>query len=205
MEPFTRLTGIAVPLIEDNINTDRIAPIQLARKLEPDYRALLFLRDRQDAAGGFVLDRPQFAQPAILVAGENFGCGSSREAAVWAMLANGIRCIVARSFADIYRENSLQNGLLPVTLPEADARAFEARVVASDGATPFTVDLEARTLAAADGWSIGFDIPEADRTRLLKGLDDIGFTLTYAADIAAWEQRTQRAAPWYQSARDVRR
>ena len=132
MQPFSSVTGVAVPMFEDDINTDQIAPVQMARGLKPDYRALLFLRQRHLADGrdnpDFVFNKPQFREPAILVTGKNFGCGSSREAAVWTMLATGIRCIVARSFADIYRENCLQNGLLPVELPPTEADAFEARV-----------------------------------------------------------------------------
>jgi 3-isopropylmalate/(R)-2-methylmalate dehydratase small subunit len=123
MQPFTRHTGIAVPLIRDDINTDQIAPVQAMRQLKPDYRTLLFMRARRHDDGSenpdFVLNKPQFRQPGILVTGHNFGAGSSREAAVWGMLANDIRVIVARSFADIYRENCLQNGLLPIVLAAA--------------------------------------------------------------------------------------
>src|SRR5262245_46630292 len=113
------------------------------RSLKPDYKALLFMRARRRDDGSedpdFVLNQPQFAKPGILVTGHNFGAGSSREAAVWGMLANGIRVIVARSFADIYRENCLQNGLLPVALAPPDVDAFVARVVTVNGAAPFTV------------------------------------------------------------------
>src|SRR5919204_646161 len=145
MQPFVRHTGIAVPLLQDDINTDQIAPVQAMRSLKPDYKALLFMRARRRDDGAenpdFVLNQPQFVNPGILVTGHNFGAGSSREAAVWGMLANGIRVIVAKSFADIYRENCLQNGLLPVVLGPADADAFIARVVAVKRAAPFTVDL----------------------------------------------------------------
>jgi 3-isopropylmalate/(R)-2-methylmalate dehydratase small subunit len=105
MQPYTRLTGVAAPLIRDDVNTDEITPIQIARQLKPDYAELLFMRARRRPDGGldpdFVLNKPQFRRPAILVSGRNFGCGSSRESAVWAMLAVGIRCIVAKTFADI--------------------------------------------------------------------------------------------------------
>src|SRR2546421_10720435 len=145
MQPFTTHTGIAVPLLQDDINTDQVAPVQSMRSLKPDYEALLFMRARRRDDGSenpdFVLNQPQFRNPGILVTGHNFGAGSSREAAVWGMLANGIRVIVARSFADIYRENCLQNGLLPVVLAAADAQAFEARVLAGNGVATFTVDL----------------------------------------------------------------
>ena len=146
MQPFITLTGVAVPLLRDDVNTDQITPIN--RDIDPDWAALLFANTRKRADGSddpdFPLNKPQFRRPSILVAGRNFGCGSSREGAVWAMLATGIRCIVARSFADIYRENCLQNGLLPIELNAADAEAFAARVIAADGVASFTVDLEAQ-------------------------------------------------------------
>ena len=136
MQPFKSHTGIAVPLIKDDINTDQVAPVQAFRQLKPDYKKVLFsrarLRDDDSEDPDFVLNKPQFRNPGILVTGNNFGAGSSREAAVWSMIANNIRVIVARSFADIYRENCLQNGLLPVVLNPGDAEAFEARVIAAE-------------------------------------------------------------------------
>ncbi len=209
MQPFRAHTGIAMPLLRDDVNTDEIAPLQMARSLRPDYAELLFRRTRERPDGSldpnFVLNRPQFRNPGILVTGHNFGCGSSRESAVWGMLAVGIRCIVARSFADIYRENCLQNGLLPIELPPAQADAFEARVVAADGAVPFTVDLEAQCISGPGGAAIGFEIAAADRIRLLEGLDEIGMTLKHDAEIAAWEERMRGARPWWQTAVDSRR
>jgi 3-isopropylmalate/(R)-2-methylmalate dehydratase small subunit len=209
MVPFTTVTGIAAPLIRDDVNTDEITPIQVARTLAPDYAELLFMRTRRRADGSpdpdFVFNKPQFRRPAILVTGRNFGCGSSRESAVWAMLAVGIRCIVAKSMADIYRENCLQNGVLPVELADAAADALAARVVAADGAAPFTVDLVAQHIGGPGGPDIGFEIAAADRTRLLEGLDDIGLTLKHAAEIAAYEQRARDERPWQQTAADSRR
>lgn len=208
MQPFARHTGIAVPLIEDDINTDRIAPVQAMRMLRPDYQALLFMRARRRDDGSedpdFVLNRPQFRSPGILVTGRNFGAGSSREAAVWSMLANGIRVIVARSFADIYRENCLQNGLLPIVLAPADAEHFEQRVLAVDGAASFTVDLTTQRISGPGGSDIVFDLPAADRMRLLEGLDDIGVTLKHLDDIQRWEQRMADEQPWLQQAYDRR-
>jgi len=208
MQPFTRHTGIAVPLIGDDINTDQIAPVQAMRQLKPDYRTLLFMRARRRDDGSenpdFVLNKPQFRQPGILVTGHNFGAGSSREAAVWGMLANDIRVIVARSFADIYRENCLQNGLLPIVLAAVAADAFEQRVVAVNGAAPFTVDLESQRITGPGGPDIAFDLPAADRMRLLEGLDDIGLTLKHADEIAGWERRIAADQPWLQSAADHR-
>jgi len=208
MQPFKSHTGIAVPLLKDDINTDQIAPVQAMRNLKPDYRKLLFMRARTRDDGSedpdFVLNKPQFRNPGILVTGQNFGAGSSREAAVWGMLANNIRVIVARSFADIYRENCLQNGLLPVVLAPAPAEAFEQRVIAVNGAAPFTVDLETQTISGPGGADIKFDIAAADRMRLLEGLDDIGLTLKHTEDIVAFEQHMAATQPWLQTARDSR-
>jgi 3-isopropylmalate/(R)-2-methylmalate dehydratase small subunit len=208
MQPFTSHSGIAVPLLQDDINTDQIAPVQAMRALKPDYKALLFMRARRRDDGSedpdFVLNRPQFRAPAILVTGQNFGAGSSREAAVWGMLANNIRVIMARSFADIYRENCLQNGLLPIVLPPQHVGAFEAQVVAVNGAAPFTVDLAAQRITGPDGTDIAFDIPPADRMRLLEGLDDIGLTLKHRDEIMSWERRMAAAQPWLQTAVDSR-
>jgi 3-isopropylmalate/(R)-2-methylmalate dehydratase small subunit len=207
MQPFTSHTGVAVPFLQDDINTDQITPVH--RSMKPDYGKLLFARTRLLPDGSadpdFPLNKPQFLSAGILVTGRNFGCGSSREGAVWAMLAVGIKVIVARNFADIYRENCLQNGLLPLELKPADAEAFEARVIAADGSAPFTVDLVTQTISGPGGADILFEVAPADRTRLLEGLDDIGLTLKHADEIKAWEARTAAAQPWLQQAMDNRR
>jgi 3-isopropylmalate/(R)-2-methylmalate dehydratase small subunit len=208
MQPFIRHTAIAAPLLQDDINTDQIAPILHSRGLKEDYRAMLFYRARRRDDGSdnpdFVLNKPQFRNAGILVTGQNFGAGSSRESAVWSMLANDIRVIVARSFADIYRENCLQNGVLPIVLAPDDMDAFTARVIAADGAAPFTVGLETQRISGPGGDDIAFDIPVADRMRLLEGLDDIGLTLKHMDEIVSWEQRAAAAQPWLQTARDGR-
>ena len=208
MQPFSHHTGIAVPMLNDDINTDYIAPVQAMRALNPDYKKLLFMRARLRDDGSenpnFVLNQPQFRNPGILVTGQNFGAGSSREAAVWGMLANNIRVIVAKSFADIYRENCLQNGLLPVVLRPADADAFIARIISVNGVAPFTVDLEAQRISGPSGPDITFDISASDRTRLLEGLDDIGLTLKHTNEIANWEKRMAADQPWLQTATDSR-
>ncbi len=204
MEAFTTLRGVAVPLLEDDINTDQIAPVGDGPRINQDYGELLFLRRRRLEDGpldpDFPLNKPQFRKPAILVALRNFGCGSSRESAVWALMAIGVRCVVARSFADIYRENCLQNGLLPITLGEVDSEKFETLVVASDGGGDFHVDLPAQTITAPNGDVFHFDISAAERLRLLEGLDDIGLTLKHAPDIAAYEARSASEFPWQQRA-----
>jgi 3-isopropylmalate/(R)-2-methylmalate dehydratase small subunit len=146
-----------------------------------------------------VLNREQFGHARILVAGKNFGCGSSRESAVWALAAFGIRCVVARSFGDMFRDNVLKNGLLPVTLADPVADEFEREVVAADGRSPFTVNLETQSIATPSGWVFHFPIAPADRNALLRGLDDIGLTLEHGKEIERWEQRTRTTAPWAQS------
>ena len=209
MQPFVRHTGIAAPLVKDDINTDQIAPVMQSRSLKDDYKAMLFHRARRRDDGSedadFVLNRPQFRAAGILVTGHNFGAGSSRESAVWSMLANDIRVIVAKSFADFYRENCLQNGVLPVVLDPQDADAFIARVVAVDGVAPFTVDLVTQRIGGPGGPDIAFEIPAADRTRLLEGVDDIGLTLKSMDEIVGWERRAAMAQPWLQTAKDSRR
>jgi 3-isopropylmalate dehydratase small subunit len=208
MQPFTRHTGVAAPLLKDDLNTDQIAPVRHSRSLKEDYKTTLFYRARARDDGSedpdFVLNKPQFRNSGILVTGHNFGAGSSRESAVWSMIANDIRVIVAKSFADIYRENCLQNGLLPIVLEPDEAEAFIARVVQVNGAGPFTVDLVSQRISGPGGADIAFDIAAADRTRLLEGLDDIGLTLKQMNDIVQWEQRAATAQPWLQTARDSR-
>ncbi len=209
MQPFKNHTGIAAPLVKDDINTDQIAPILQSRSLKEDYKAMLFHRARRREDGSedpdFVLNKPQFRAAGILVTGHNFGAGSSRESAVWSMLANDIRVIVAKSFADIYRENCLQNGLLPVVLGAPDADAFIARVAAADGSAPFTVDLVTQRISGPGGADIAFEISAADRTRLLEGLDDIGLTLKHRDEIVSWERRAAEMQPWLQAVTDSRR
>jgi 3-isopropylmalate/(R)-2-methylmalate dehydratase small subunit len=208
MQPFTSHTAIAAPFLKDDVNTDQIAPVLHSRNLKEDYKALLFHRARRRDDGSedpnFVLNKSQFCRAGILVVGNNFGAGSSREAAVWSMLANNIRVIVAKSFADIYRENCLQNGLLPLVLESGEAEAFSARVVAVDGAAPFTVDLVSQRISGPGGADVAFDIAAADRTRLLEGLDDIGLTLKHMNEIVGWERRAAAIQPWLQTARDSR-
>ena len=194
MQPFERVTGVAVPLLLDDVNTDQIAPVTTA--FEPDYAALLFSRQRTDPA--FVLNQPQFRNAVVLATGANFGCGSSRESAVWALAAFGFRVVVARSFADIFRENCIKNGVLPIVLPPDGAAAFEQAIVAADGAQPCTVDLAAGSIAAPGGLQLRFDMAPAERDALLRGLDDIGLTLECAGAIAEWEARAGREYPWLQ-------
>ncbi len=203
MRPFTRLTGIAAPLIRDDINTDQIAPVLPLRVLEPDYAAQLFVRWRHRPDGSldpdFVLNQPLYQGARILAAGGNFGCGSARESAVWALAAFGIGAIVARSFADLFRANCIANGVLPVMLAPQQQAAFEAQVVAVNASAPFCVDLIEQHIRAPDGTLYPFAIDAGERATLLEGLDDIGLSLKHADVIAAWEERARNAQPWLQS------
>jgi 3-isopropylmalate/(R)-2-methylmalate dehydratase small subunit len=208
MQPFSSHTAVAAALLRDDINTDQIAPVMHSRDLKEDYKVTLFYRARRREDGSedpdFVLNKPQFRDAGILVTGNNFGAGSSRESAVWAMVANNIRVIVAKSFADIYRENCLQNGVLPIVMAPQEADALSARVIAANGTAPFTVDLVSQRISGPGGADVSFDIAPADRTRLLEGLDDIGLTLKHMNEIMSWEQRTAAAQPWLQTAKDSR-
>jgi 3-isopropylmalate dehydratase small subunit len=199
MEPFVSVEGGAVPLLEDNVDTDAIAPLDISR--HPDY-ARVFFRRRREAAqakgGAFVIDQPAFAGARILVAGSNFGCGSSRESAVWAVAAMGIRCVVARSFADAFRLNCLRNGVLPVTLDERDAVAFERSVTEAAGTRTFFANLRTQRIGDVSGASYAFAIDPHERQALLEGLDDIGLTLQHLAAIEAWEATTRRDHPHLQ-------
>jgi 3-isopropylmalate dehydratase small subunit len=200
MQPFDRVTGVAAPLLSDDINTDQIAPA--IQTFKPDYAEMLFARWRRSPEGvefpDFVLNRAPFRAASVLVARENFGSGSSRESAVWALLAFGIRVVVARSFADIFRENCLKNGLLPITLAGADAAAFEEAVVAADGAWPCTIDLLAQTVEGPGPHMYHFSLAAAERDALLRGLDDIGMTLEALDSIVGWENQMTHKQPWLQ-------
>jgi 3-isopropylmalate/(R)-2-methylmalate dehydratase small subunit len=204
LKAFKNVSGTAIPLLENDINTDQIAPVGGGARMSEDYAETLFKHRRRRPDGtvdpDFVLNRPQFRNGPILVSGRNFGCGSSRESAVWALQAIGIECIIARSFADIYRENCLLNGVLPVMLPEAEALRLEQAVLAADGVKPFTVDLVSKRIAGPDGFSLGFEIADSDRIRLLEGLDDIGLTLKHLAEIETFECRMAELLPWSQRA-----
>ena len=209
MKPFISITGPCIPVLEDDLNTDQIAPIQMSRELKPDYADLLFKRQRQNPDGSrvesHILNQLRYARPAILMSRHNFGCGSSREAAVWCLMAVGIRCVIARSIADIFRENCLQNGVLPVEFDDATALALEKRVLAADGNAAFTADLPSQTISGPGGPGIHFEISASDKMRLIEGLDDIGVTLKHDADIKAWEAMAATRLPWMQQARDKRR
>jgi 3-isopropylmalate/(R)-2-methylmalate dehydratase small subunit len=190
MTPFTTLTGIAAPLLIDNVDTDTIIPSREMKSTGKTGLADgLFAAWRySDVAARlpnpeFVLNRPEFAQAPILLGGANFGCGSSREHAVWALAEWGIRCIIAESFAPIFRSNCLRNGVLPVVLPKAAIARLAGQVI--------TIDLAALT-AAGHGFAID---PEA-RLMLLEGLDAIDLTLKHREAIADWQEADRQSRPW---------
>lgn len=195
-EPFTALTAVAAPFDMPNVDTDQIMPARFMRRPRDErYPTYGFHDLRFDAEGrprpDFVLNRAPFDTAGILVASRNFGVGSSREAAVYALLALGIRCVVAESFGDIFFSNALKNGLLPVRLPAAACDALRAAVAAAPG-TALTVDLERQVLTAPDGTQHGFVIPPFARDCLLRGLDEIGLTFTLLGEIETFEARRAR-------------
>jgi 3-isopropylmalate/(R)-2-methylmalate dehydratase small subunit len=199
METFTTVTGIAAPLLLPNINTDAMSPMIAGRSLSADIGKLLFANWRYHPDGSeiadFVLNRPPFREAKILVAGPNFGCGSSRERAVWALMRFGIRCVVAPSFADIFYDNAFQNGLLPLTLFAAEHAAF-AEAVTQAQEPIVTVDLDRCLLTGPDGRSLSFTIPAERRTALLEGLEEIAVILRMEDDIDAFQTKDRRERPW---------
>ncbi|MDP3415842.1 3-isopropylmalate dehydratase small subunit [Falsiroseomonas sp.] len=193
MEPFTRYTAIAAPLDLANVDTDQIMPARFMRRPRDERYATYGFHDQRFTPDGakrpdFILNQPPFDAAGILVAGRNFGVGSSREAAVYALAAMGFRCVVASSFGDIFFSNALKNGLLPVKLPESAVSALRQAISASPGVT-ISVDLQTQILTAPDGSTHEFFVPGFARDCLLRGLDEIGLTLTLEPEITAFEAR----------------
>ena len=205
MQTFTTLSGPAAPLPMINVDTDQIIPKQyltaitragLGRGLFHDFR--YDMEDRE--VPEFVLNRAPWTEARILIAGENFGCGSSREHAPWALEDFGIRCVIAPGFADIFFNNCVKNGILLIALPEGEANALMED--AGDPATcRMTVDLEAQTITRSNGAICAFEIEPFRKQRLLEGLDDIGITMARAAEIDAFEAKQKAARPWLYGAR----
>jgi 3-isopropylmalate/(R)-2-methylmalate dehydratase small subunit len=194
MQPFVKLTGVAAPIDRVNIDTDQIIPAIYLKRIErTGYGEFLFSswRFKEDGSPNpdFVLNQPAYQNVKILVAGRNFGCGSSREHAPWALNDYGIRCVIAPSFADIFYNNCFQNGLLPVVLPEEDLRRLMDKLKSNPG-TRLTVDLEAQRIWDEDEEVVvSFDLDPFRRDCLLHGLDDIGLTLQHEDQIAVYEAR----------------
>jgi 3-isopropylmalate/(R)-2-methylmalate dehydratase small subunit len=199
MDKFTRVTGIAAPFPKTNIDTDAIIPAQWLRSLSSDLGKGLFGGWRYDAEGkekpDFILNRPPYRDAKIIVGGPNFGCGSSREGAVWALHRFGIRCVIAASFGDIFFENSFKNGLLPAIMPEADVQEL-LRILAATNDPSLMVDLDRCVVETPQGRVFSFTVAPARRTALLEGLDEIGQTLRHEAEIAAFQARDRAERPW---------
>ncbi|MCU0987062.1 MAG: 3-isopropylmalate dehydratase small subunit [Acetobacteraceae bacterium] len=201
MEPFVTVTGPAAPLLRANIDTDVIIRVErLVGTARGEMGAHAFEVWRRRADGSedpdFVLNHPTFRGAPILLAGANFGCGSSREGAVWALQGMGLRAVIAPSFSDIFANNALQNGLLPVVLPEATVAALAAEVEAAPDNARVTVDLARAVVISPAGEAYRFEIDPARREALLAGLDDIGLTLRQQGAIAAWQAEDRAARPW---------
>ncbi|HZQ62820.1 MAG TPA: 3-isopropylmalate dehydratase small subunit [Casimicrobiaceae bacterium] len=196
MEPFQRLDAVAVPMAQPNVDTDQIIPSRYLQKpRSTDFGPLLFRDVRFDDAGAerdFILNRAPYRNARIVVAEQNFGCGSSREQAVWALYDYGIRAVIAPGTGDIFRSNSLKNGLLPIVLPEATVRAMIAALLDSPGAH-VGVDLEQQIVTGPDGATHRFDIDPFPKRCLLEGLDEIAYTLTLLDRIVAFEQALEHS------------
>jgi 3-isopropylmalate/(R)-2-methylmalate dehydratase small subunit len=200
MEKFTQLTGVAAPLPMINVDTDKIYPAVYLKTIKRTGLAQYLFREIRFRPDGsedpdFVLNEGSYRNAKILVAGDNFGCGSSREHAPWALIDFGIRCVIAPSFADIFYNNCFKNGLLPIALPKeiVDELMEDAKKGAN---AVMTIDLDNQTISRPDGETVHFDIDPFRKHCLLNGLDDIGLTEQKSAEIAAYEQQARVARPW---------
>jgi len=201
MDPFTTLTAIAAPIDEPNLDTNQLCPTRFNKVPvgDPDYGKILFHDRRFNPDGSekpdFILNTEPFRKARIIVADRNWGGGSSRESAVYALQAFGIRAVIASSFGDIHRSNCLKNGVLPVVLPNATCVALRKQIHASPGAE-ITIDLAAQTVTAPDGTVHEFDIAPVPKRCLLKGLDDVARTQEFQADIDGFRGRYRAAMPF---------
>jgi 3-isopropylmalate/(R)-2-methylmalate dehydratase small subunit len=201
MDKFSKLTGVAAPLPMRNVDTDMIIPKQFLKTIQrTGLGKSLFFEMRYDPATGkeiddFVLNKPQYRKATILVTGDNFGCGSSREHAPWALLDFGIRCVIAPSFADIFYNNCFQNGMLPIRLPQMEVDKLMDDASRGANAT-ITVDLEKQELRGPDGGVITFEIDAFKKHCLLNGLDSIALTLQKEKSIQSFEEKAAVARPW---------
>ena len=200
MEKFTSLTSVAAPLPMINVDTDMIIPKQFLKTIKrTGLGKSLFYEMRYDEAGkenpDFVLNKPSYRNAKILVAGDNFGCGSSREHAPWALLDFGVRCVISTSFADIFYNNCFKNGILPVVISPGDLAKLMDDAERGANAT-LTVDLEAQEIRGPDGGVVRFDIDPFRKKCLIEGLDDIGLTMQKADKIQAFEETASLARPW---------
>ena len=204
MERFTTLTGIAAPVPDANIDTDRIIPARFLKTIKRSGLGKNLFNDvRYNPDGSekpdFVLNRGPYRKAQILVVGDNFGCGSSREHAPWALADFGVRCVIGTSFADIFYNNSFKNGMLLIKLPQAEVDKLMEDAQGGHNAR-ITVDLERQTITRPDGETIGFEIDPFKKHCLLNGLDDIGLTLQHGARIDSFEEQDRRSRPWLHAA-----
>ncbi|MCP5361798.1 MAG: 3-isopropylmalate dehydratase small subunit [Hyphomicrobiales bacterium] len=200
MQPFTQLTAIAAPMPIQNVDTDMIIPKQFLKTIKrTGLGEGLFYEMRYDVDGkrieDFVLHKAPYDKAQILVAGDNFGCGSSREHAPWALLDFGIRCVIAPSFADIFYNNCFKNGILPIRLPQEDVDKLMDDASRGANAT-ISVDLETQEIKGPDGGTISFEIDPFRKHCLLNGLDDIGLTMEKVEAINTFEQKNRTQTPW---------
>ncbi|CUH98657.1 3-isopropylmalate dehydratase small subunit [Leisingera aquaemixtae] len=200
MEKFTKIQGVAAPMPLVNIDTDMIIPKVFLKSIQrTGFGKNLFDEMRYNRDGteieDFVLNKPQYRNAEILIAGDNFGCGSSREHAPWAIADFGIKCIVSTSFADIFFNNSFKNGILPIVLPQEQVDILMADAEKGENAR-MTVDLEAQEITTSDGDVIKFDVDPFKKHCLLNGLDDIGLTLEKADSIKTFEAKAAQERPW---------
>ena len=200
MEKFDKHRGVAAPLNMINIDTDKLIPKQFLKTIKrTGLGKHLFNEIRFNADGSenedFVLNKPAYREASILVAGDNFGCGSSREHAPWALLDYGVKCVISTSFADIFYNNCFKNGILPIVLPEdqRDALMKDAKKGAN---ARIEVDLEAQTITSSDGETFSFELDAFKKHCLLNGLDDIGLTMEKAAAIDTFEAEVSTSRPW---------
>jgi 3-isopropylmalate/(R)-2-methylmalate dehydratase small subunit len=201
MDKFTKLEGVAAPFMRQNVDTDMIIPMTRlvgTSRAEVEASGFALFRFNKDGTenADFLLNQPAWKGAPILLAGDNFGCGSSREAAVWALAGMGVRAVIAPSFGDIFYNNCFQNGLLPVELPINQVEALAEEMRAAPGNARVTVDLERQVVVSPRGHEMPFKVEANRRDALLQGLDDIGVTLTHQAEIAAWQAKDRAARPW---------
>ncbi|ALG89047.1 MULTISPECIES: 3-isopropylmalate dehydratase small subunit [Actibacterium] len=200
MDKFEKLTGVAAPLPLINVDTDMLIPKQFLKTIKRTglgvnlFDEMRYDDDRNEIPD-FVLNKPAYRNAEILVSGDNFGCGSSREHAPWALLDFGIRCVIATSFADIFYNNCFKNGILPIALPQEQVDILMKDAEKGENAR-MTVDLDAQTITTSDGEVFTFDVDPFRRHCLMNGLDDIGLTLEKAAAIESFEATMQTQRPW---------
>jgi len=200
MRKFDKLTGVAAPMPMSNIDTDKIIPKQFLKTIKRDglgknlFQEMRYTPDGQENPE-FILNKPAYRKAQIIVAGENFGCGSSREHAPWALLDFGIRCVISESFADIFYNNCFKNGILPIKVTKEQVALLMDDASRGANAT-VSIDLEKQEIKGPDGGTITFEIDPFRKESLLKGLDEIGYTLEKAPAIDAFEERMKRERPW---------